>query len=150
MKVAEKILVSPCPPGATTAYEFTYYWRETGLEMVRLRFLDVSDDIFDAGSLSFSRDNGRTWDESRPHLSSRKTTEGTLRRFEGLGFVDPGSGLLLTLYLEGLFTLENSHEGMSGYRLHYRVSADGGRTAMLNLAEATRAKQNSADHHTGV
>lgn len=132
MRLVSKNVTYACPPHASSAYEYTYYGSRRGRDKVRLRFLDVSDDIFDAGSLAFSPDNGASWPESRPHLGARKTTEGTLRRFEGLGFVDPENGLLLTLHLEGLFRKDNSLEGMSQYYLNYRVSADGGKTALLD------------------
>ena len=60
MKLLSKKLVFPNPPGVTTAYEYEYYSRPKGVEKLRLRFMDVSNDIFDNGSLSFSRDNGAT------------------------------------------------------------------------------------------
>ena len=131
LKLLEKNLVFPNPPGlgVTTAYEYEYYARPTGVEKIRLRFMDISDDIFDDGSLSFSTDNGRTWRDQRPHMVGRKTAEGTLRRFDGLGWTDPVEGKLLNLYLDGLFRKDNNLEGMQQYYLNYRVSDDGGAQA---------------------
>jgi len=132
MRLAGRTLLYPTPPGATTAYEYSYYGKAAGLNKVRVRYLDVADDIFDNGTISFSDDNGETWGEERPHGNAVKTARGTLRRFDGLGFIDPVNGLLLNLYLEGLFTGLNSLEGMSQYYLNYRVSADGGRTSLVD------------------
>ncbi|HOS44317.1 MAG TPA: hypothetical protein PK794_11535, partial [Armatimonadota bacterium] len=129
MHVVSKTLVFPTPPGATSAYEYTYYGKSIGLDKVRVRFLDVADDIFDGGTLSFSTDNGATWGAERPHGNAVKTERGTLRTFEGLGFVDPVNGLLVNLSLEGWFTGMLALEGMKQYYLKYRVSGDGGRTA---------------------
>ena len=132
MKLIEKKLVFENMPGASTAYEYEYYTKATGVEKIRLRYLDISNDIFDDGSLSFSADNGRTWGEQRPHLIGQKTNQGTLRRFECTGFVDPVEKKLISLYLEGLFKHDDPIEGMTQYYLNYRVSDDGGRTNLLD------------------
>jgi hypothetical protein len=135
MRVIEKILTyaTPAsPPNVSTAYEYSYYAKARGYDKIRLRFLDISDDIFDHGSLSFSDDNGKTWHDERPHLTGRKTPEGTFRRFDGFGWVDPVNHRLVTLTLEGLFRKDNSLEGLLQYYLRYRVSEDGGRTDLVD------------------
>jgi len=132
MRLKSKTLVFPTPSGATSAYEYSYYGKAAGVDKVRVRYLDVADDIFDDGTISFSDDNGETWGDERPHGNAVQPARGTLRRFDGLGFVDPANGLLLNLYLEGEFTGLNSLEGMSQYYLKYRVSADGGRTSLVD------------------
>src|SRR5688572_15006797 len=128
MKVVEKKLVFPNPPGALTAYEYEYYARRSGLDKVRLRYLDINNDIFDNGSLHFSDDNGRSWRDGRPSMMGERTADGVLRYFDCIGWVDPGSGKLVTIYLKGLFRHDDLLEGLSQYRLNYRVSSDGGRT----------------------
>lgn len=132
MRVVSKQVVYKNPPKATTAYEYEYYGKPTGVEKVRLRFLDIADDIFDHGSLAFSTDNGKTWRDERPHLGSEKREGGRLRKFECFGFADPVEGALLTLYSEALFRGDNSLEGMSNYYMKYRVSLDGGRTNIVD------------------
>src|SRR5204863_6936352 len=133
MRLVSKRLVFENPPtGVTTAYEYEYYSRPTGVDKVRLRFMDVSDDIFDHGSLSFSTDNGRTWRDHRPHMLGKKSTDATVRRFDGVGWVDPVEGKMITLYLEGLFRKDKAIEGVQQYYLNYRVSADGGRTNLVD------------------
>lgn len=132
VKLLEKKLVFPNPPGASTAYEYEYYSKPAGTEKIRLRFLDISNDIFDDGSLSFSSDNGRTWRDQRPNVVGKKTTGGTLRRFECIGFTDPVENKLITLYLEGLFKHDDLLEGVSQYYVNYRVSDDGGRTSLVD------------------
>lgn len=146
MRVISKVLTYPTPPHATIAYEYAYYTRASGMDKIRLRFLDVSDDIFDQGSLSFSNDNGKTWCDSRPHLVSRKTPEGTLRGFEGLGWVDPVNGRLVTLYLVGLFRKDSSQEGMTQYYLNYRVSEDGGRSSIVDEQAIQKGTAYSPQH----
>ncbi|NQU11154.1 hypothetical protein HQ590_10215, partial [bacterium] len=146
MKLLSKTLVFPNPPGVTTAYEYEYYSQPTGFDKVRLRFLDISDDIFDRGSQSFSNDNGRTWGDERPHLMGRKSPEATLRRFDGVGWVDPIEGKMLTLYLEGLFRHDRSLEGMQQYYLNYRVSADGGRPSLVDARAIQQGAEFGAEH----
>jgi len=146
LKLLSKTLVFPNPPGVTTAYEYEYYARPTGVDKVRLRFLDVSDDIFDGGSLSFSTDNGRTWRDERPHLMGKKYGEATLRRFDGVGWVDPVEGKLVTLYLEGLFRKNQNLEGMQQYYLNYRVSGDGGRTSLVDERAIQQGAEFGAEH----
>ena len=146
MKLLSKTLVFLNPPGVTTAYEYEYYSRPIGVDKVRLRFLDISDDIFDSGSLSFSTDNGRTWHDERPHMMGKKHAGGSLRRFDGLGWVDPIEGKMLTLYLEGLFTHDKSLEGMQQYYLNYRVSQDGGRTSLVDTRVVQKGPHYSPEH----
>jgi len=132
MKLISKTLVFKNPPKVTTAYEYEYYSRPKGVDKVRLRFMDISDDIFDDGSLTFSTDNGRTWKDQRAHNLGKKTADATLRRFDGVGWVDPVEGKMITLYLEGLFRKDNLLEGVRSYYVCYRTSEDGGRTNLVD------------------
>ena len=146
MKVLSKTLKYPNPPGATSAYEYEYYTRPTGLDKVRARFLDVSDDIFGGGTLSFSTDNGRMWHDERPHGTVKKVGDATLRVFDGVGWIDPVAGKMLTLYLGGLFRQDKALEGLLQYYLGYRVSADGGRTNLVDERAIQQGAEFNADH----
>jgi len=146
MKLSSKTLVFPNQPGVTTAYQYEYYSRPTGVDKVRLRFLDIADDIFDHGSLAFSSDNGKTWRDERPHGMGKKMADATLRRFDGVGWVDPVEGKMLTLYLEGLFRKDNNLEGMRTYYLNYRTSSDGGRTNLVDEQAIQSGAEFNAKH----
>jgi hypothetical protein len=79
-------------------------------------------------------------------MMGKRSTEGTLRRFEGVGWVDPVEGKLLTLYLEGLFKKDNLLEGVHQYYINYRVSADGGRANLVDERVIQKGAEFDAKH----
>src|SRR5437762_10361997 len=103
MKLSSNAISYRAPKPGVAAYDFRHYTRRAGLDMIRFRFLDISDDIPDDLERSFSSDNGRTWSVSLPYYTSQKTPEGIRRRMEDATFVDPVNGRLLNTYLEGYF-----------------------------------------------
>ena len=131
MKLRSKSISFASPQRSITAYEYCQYTKPSGLDMMRVRFLELKDDIYDHFCLSFSSDNGQTWPETKPEPLSQKTPRGMLRRFHTPGFVDPVSGRLLEFILEGVFPHDSPLDGMKAYYLTYRVSEDGGRTAIV-------------------
>jgi hypothetical protein len=131
MKLVSKVVDYRSPGPGTTAYQVACYTRPSGLEKMRLRYLELRDDIYDCGVRFFSPDNGRTWPESRPCVMSEKRPDGMLRRMEDAGFIDPVNGRLLNIILEGVLPNDTPLDGMRSWYLKYRVSEDGGRTALV-------------------
>lgn len=130
MKVVNRTMVYAAPAKGMSAYENSYYTRLDGVEKVRMRLLDISDDVPGPRELAFSKDNGRTWPEVVPVPQPRKVEGGTLRNWPCSFFVDPVNGRLVQLALEGLFPTDSSHHGAKSYYLRYSVSLDGGRTSL--------------------
>ncbi|MCX5658774.1 MAG: sialidase family protein [Planctomycetota bacterium] len=128
MKIINRTMVYAAPERGMSAYEVSYYTRLDGLEKVRMRLLDISDDVPGPRELAFSKDNGRTWPEVVPVPQPREVEGGTLRNWPCCFFVDPVNGKLVELALEGLFPTNSSHWGAKSYYLKYSVSLDGGRT----------------------
>jgi len=128
MQLTKRLMVFPQPTPDAMPYEYVGYTRASGVEMMRIRFLDISDDIFDHYTISYSPDNGRTWPESHTWETTRETNDGRLRRLLHPAFVDPHRGRLIMLSDEALFRQDNSLEGMTQYYPLYAVSDDGGRT----------------------
>lgn len=126
MNLLSRELVYAAPAPGTVAYENSYYTQRTGHAKMRMRMVEVANDIFDHGLRSFSPDNGAVWPRSVPYQMAEQKAEGTLRRYESTGFVDPVNGYLLNIVTEGVLPNDDSLDGMTAYYLKYRVSADGG------------------------
>lgn len=60
MRVISTTKVFSAPGPGMSAYENSYYARPEGLEKIRLRSIDVSDDMFGDRQLAFSADNGHS------------------------------------------------------------------------------------------
>lgn len=131
-QVVSRVKVYEAPQKGQSAYETTYYTRPTGVEKVRMRLLDISDDVPGPRSMRFSTDNGKTWPEAVDVPQPRQVEGGTLRNWPCEFFVDPVNGRQVTIALEGLFPTDSSHHGAKSYYLKYRVSLDGGRTAVVD------------------
>jgi len=132
MKVVSRTRVYVAPQRGMSAYEVTHYTRKEGLEKIRMRLLDISDDVPGPREVAFSPDNGQTWPETVPVPQPRQVEGGTLRNWPCEFFVDPVNGRQLSLALEGLFPTDSSHHGAKSYYLKYRVSLDGGRTGVVD------------------
>lgn len=132
MKLQSKALRYPSCEIGTVAYEKTYYTQADGLHKMRVRCLEVADDIFDYGTRAFSNDNGLTWGDAQPCMLGQSKSGGTLRQLEATGFADPVNGRLLTLTVEGTLAHDTSHDGETAYYIKYRVSPDGGKTALVD------------------
>lgn len=130
MQVVSKTLVYPAPGQGMSAYEGTYYTRREGVEKIRLRSLDIANDMFGDRQFAFSLDNGQTWPEQHPVLPPREVAGGMMREVFCNHFIDPINGRQLITSLEGVFATEDAAEGFRVYGLKYRTSADGGRTAL--------------------
>lgn len=131
MKLISKEVDYKSPGPGTTAYQIACYTQPAGVEKMRLRYLELRDDIYDCGLRSFSHDNGRTWPESRPYIMSEKKPHGMLRRMEDAGFIDPVNGRLVNMVIEGVLPSDTPLDGMKTWYLKYTVSEDGGRTTLV-------------------
>ena len=131
MRLKSRELAYAAPDDATTAYECSHYTRASGLDRMRVQFLEVRDDTFQHFTRSFSCDNGRTWSALEPVEVHWETPEGMKRQLWGAGFVDPVRDRLLTMVLEGVLPNDMPRDGMRHWYTAYRVSADGGRTSVV-------------------
>jgi hypothetical protein len=113
-------------------YVSSFYTHRTGFEKVRYRGVETRSDLTDSLERSFSEDNGKTWGKWESVTVARQTSEGTLQQTQLPGFVDPENGLLLTMVIKGLLLRNDAMEGIQKYYLCYRVSADGGRSNLVD------------------
>jgi hypothetical protein len=122
-----RFLVASKPKAAVWADCF--YTRSSGLELMCLASDEFRSDTGENLRRRVSPDNGRTWSAwERIERYAVKTPEGVHRQYPGLGWIDPGSGRLVTLVLDGVLPHDDPLEGMTRWGLRYRVSVDGGRT----------------------
>jgi len=115
---------------------------------MRIRFLELRDDIYDCATVSYSSDNGQTWSDPEPWTVSWKVDGGMKRRLYQSGFVDPVQDRLLLTADEGLLPTDTAIDGLSAYYPVYRVSKDGGRTWQVDepMIQAEGADQYDAAH----
>lgn len=131
VKVVSKTMVYAAPEKGMSAYEMSFYTQRAGIEKVRMRLLDISDDVPGPREVAFSKDNGKTWPETLAVRQPRKVEGGTLREWPCSFFVDPINGRQVVISLEGVFPADTSEAGAKNYYAKYRTSADGGRTALV-------------------
>ncbi len=117
---------SPRPGVRVTAYAF--YCRPSGPDMISRSGEQTRSDVHDVTWQRFSGDNGRTWSPPMPIATCKKLEKGTFRRYLCPGFVDPGTGILITMILQGTLPNDNPLEGMKHWTLRYALSRDGGRS----------------------
>jgi hypothetical protein len=136
MKIVSKTRVYEAPGRGQSAYEVTQYTHaigaEKGLEKIRMRLLDISDDVPGPREVAYSQDNGKTWPEPLAVPQPRAVEGGMLREWPCEYFIDPVNGRQVVISLEGVFPTDSSEHGLKNYYLRYRVSEDGGRTALVN------------------
>jgi hypothetical protein len=103
-------------------------------------------DTVDATFLKRSADNGRTWSQGVPLPRHETTPQGILRRFYFPGYVDPGTGRLIEVRMEGILPTDDPLEGQKYWQLFYRVSEDGGRTYLVDNQLIAQGEEFNADH----
>lgn len=110
-----------------SAYETSHYMSPTGVEKVRMRLLDISDDVPGPREVAYSMDNGKTWPDVVKIPPPPEVEGGTLREWPCEYFVDPVTGRQLTIALEGVFPTASSDHGATAYYLKYSVADPGKR-----------------------
>ncbi len=105
-----------------------HYTHPDGVEMVSTHAEQSVSDKSDRGWKRFSKDNGRTWSDAEPFETNRPAEGGTWRRHELPGFVDPRTGELLVMIVQGVLPNDHPLEGMKHWTIRYGLSPDGGRS----------------------
>jgi len=124
------------------AYEFVNYASNRGMDMFRVRFEELKDDIFSNFELALSKDNGKTWTDAERWKSVEPRPDGRLRRLFIYGsYFDPKNGQLLLMGNEGVLRNDHPLDGQTNYYPIYRVSRDGGRTWLFEDRVIQAGKQ---------
>lgn len=126
LRVRSKEVFVKAPRPGVTARANSYYTRGEGLDKVCSMSTSTRSDTADTCERRFSTDNGRTWSDREPICFITKTEEGVHRQYPKPGWVDPETGGLLVMVLEGVLPSDNPLEGTKRWTLRYRVSTDGG------------------------
>lgn len=126
----ERFLASPGTGQAVLAA--TFYPRSTGLELFSLHQTMSRSDTVDRAVLRVSPDHGRTWEVVGEEPVRSKRPDGIQRRALRGGVVDPASGRFVCFWISALLPNDDPLEGMRRWTVGYRVSADGGRTWLVD------------------
>ena len=131
LKSKTLFLKSPEKGAAVTAN--TYYTRAKGLEKMCVMSIARKSDTQDDWQRRFSSDNGRTWSDWEPIERFKiKTPQGTHRQYPQPGWVDPANDRMLVMVVDGVLPNDNPLEGMTRWKMRYRVSTDGGRSFAID------------------
>ena len=126
----EVFVASPAP--GTGVMGGSYYCEPSGERLISIHSLTSRSDTVDAAFVRSSDDGGSTWSEPTPWAMKFDDAGGTGRRHPRGGYVDPATGRYISVWTEGVLPTDEPLEGMSAWTLHYSVSADGGRTQIVN------------------
>lgn len=124
LNISRQVFV-PSPGPGIGVLGASYYTRPTGGDLISLHQLISRSDTIDVAYVRHSSDNGRTWSAPEERAMRETRPNGTLRRHPRGGFVDPGSGRYVTLWVEGVLPTDNPLEGMKAWTLYYSVAQDG-------------------------
>ena len=112
----------------SAAYETVGYRSAHEPKLLRQRFSEIGNDIYDLMRLSYSDDDGATWSDDHPYQVSYLTPAGTVRTGYGTLVADPGSGRLVALNTTSVMPRDHMLEALTYSFATYRVSEDGGIT----------------------
>jgi hypothetical protein len=132
MNLKSRTIFFKAPRSGVLIYGNSFYTRSEGSEKVRFRTTETKSDLLDTIERGFSADNGRTWSAFEEINCIHQRPQGTLRKFPFPGFIDPETGQMLIMVLEGVLPTDDPLEGMKQFFLRYQVSTDGGRTSAVD------------------
>ena len=127
MTVSERTL-SYRGSDVAAAYETVGYRSAHEPKLLRQRFSEIGNDIYDLLRLSYSEDDGATWSDDHPYQVSHLTPAGTVRTGYGTLVTDPGSGLVVALNGTSVMPTDHMLEALTSTFATYRVSDDDGLT----------------------
>jgi len=142
VKSTEVFIKSPRAACNATAY----YTRGQGVEKVCYMSTQSRSDTADTRQRRFSKDNGQTWSDWETVRHMTPTKQGTHRLYPLPGWVDPKTGRLLTMVIEGTLPTDKPLEGLKHWALRYRVSVDGGRTSAVDEPVVQKGAEYSPKH----
>lgn len=135
------------PQPGVGVFGSSYYTRLHGDDLISVHWLITRSDTADVAYLRHSEDNGRTWGEPRAQPCRFADARGTGRRHPRGGYVDPITGRYIDIWTEGILPTDDPLEGMRQWKLHYSVSADGGKAQLVNEQIIHQGPQYDAVHH---
>lgn len=142
---AREVFVESPRPGVRVGAQ-AFYARATGTEMISHHSEATRSDTADVAYERFSADNGKTWSPPTPISTFKKLESGTFRRYVRPGFVDPDTGVLITMILQGTLPNDKPLEGMKHWTLRYALSRDGGHTFCHEAPIIQAGPEYSAEH----
>jgi hypothetical protein len=133
-------------PGAAV-WAASFYTRLDSPALRSLHWITTRSDTLDIAYERDSTDNGHTWSPPRAITTGEKRDRGILRRHLMPGYLDPQSGRLLMLRVEGLLRDDNPvTDGTRNWYLRYAVSCDGGATYVYDEPIIEEGAEYSAAH----
>ncbi len=138
--------IFPLPP-AREIFASTYYTHPQGLDLISIHQSSPRSDTVDGVFSRRSSDNGRTWSkQENVWVEGKAAQKGMHRRFEKGSFLDPKTGRFISFRNEADLPTDEPLEGMRQWKMHYRVSEDGGRTWKVDEPIIHRGAEYSAAH----
>lgn len=132
MRVVSRQVFVPSPGPGVGVGGAAYYTRAAGHELISIHTHHTRSDTADAAVYRRSPDGGATWGPATEAATGERRPEGTWRRYPRAGHVDAATDRYVTVRVEGVLPTDEPLEGMRQWMLHYTVSADGGRTDLVD------------------
>ena len=132
MKVVSKEVLVPSPGPGVGVAGGAYYTRAAGHELVSVHSHHSRSDTADIALYRRSADGGATWGPVTEVATGEQRDGGMWRRYPRAGHADPATDRYVTVRVEGVLPTDEPLEGMRQWLLHYAVSADGGRTDLID------------------
>jgi hypothetical protein len=139
--LSSKTLLVSAPDNKTAVWVNNFYTQGQGQELMGVMNYSGTSDVYQGWQRRYSEDNGQTWSTwAAIPDPSPATPPAVHRQYEQPGWVDPGTGRMLTMVNDAVLPTGDPLEGYYRWQLQYRVSTDGGRT---NAVDAQVIQQGS-------
>jgi len=146
LKLVGKDVLIESPGSGVRVVACAYYTRPAGLDMICRYIEQTKSDKADVAYQRFSTDNGRTWSAPTRMETFKPVAGGTLRRGIRQIYVDPETGILIAMILQGTLPTDHPLEGMKHWTLRYGLSRDGGRSFYHEEPVVQRGEEYGPDH----
>lgn len=125
----------------------SFYTQPNGFELRSFHWQLTRSDTIDVAYERCSPDNGRTWSEPIEIATREPQADGVLRRFVYPGYVDPQTGRLVYIWMEGLLADDDPvKDGVRQWYVRYAVSEDGGNSRVVDEPIICDGAEYSAAH----
>lgn len=147
IQVIEKTIFLPSPGPGVGVMGGSFYSTNDDRHLVAVSSHTSRSDTVEVAYVQFSDDNGRTWSAPFEWPMKFSHPNGTGRRHPRGGYCDPQTGRFIFIWTEGVLPTDDPLEGLQHWKLHYRVSEDGGRTYRVDEQIIHEGDEFDVVHH---
>ena len=126
--ISKQVFVEPPEDGVCVSAGTINYTTLSGTTMLHTFSVSHRSDTADRAYRRWSYDNGETWTEPDTIQTGFHCLNGVRRVYSTSLYLDPHTGRLIEFFIIGNLSNDDPLDGLRKWVIHYRISADGGKT----------------------